>query len=72
MMDAALGVLQRAPEPHEVPAQRCSLAEVDRFRPYALGLAAQAPPLTAEQRARLVALLHLPAANRGDVSGGAA
>jgi len=60
MMAAALTTGQHAPAPDEVPAQRCSLGETDQLRAYARVLVAQAPPLTAEQRARVGALMRRP------------
>ena len=60
MMDASLGAPQRAP------------AESDHIRAQARHVAAQAPPLTAEQRGRLATLLCGAAPARAEVAGGAA
>jgi len=68
MMDVAPSRLQRTPE-SEVATPQCRSAEANQVRAYARELVAQAPPLSAERRARLAALLCVPATARPSVSG---
>ncbi|MBV9650063.1 MAG: hypothetical protein JO296_07990 [Pseudonocardiales bacterium] len=64
-MNGLPSALQRAHKSQDTPVN------AEQIRGYARALVSQAPPLTAEQRVLLKALLHVPAASRADVSGGA-